>query len=225
MVNNKNSTQTSFEIQVVTFQYQLLDDLYFSSVSQKEMDEIDDVKGSEGLCGSHITENGDIIFFIFVSKDLDPDICLKVFCDEFYHYCINRVVYKWLDPQPTGEVPLLTSFVSEMLSHKACWNCKHLGSITCWKHPNNVIHIPIDESLDDELFSVAALKRLNMIKQALKECLFIKMYDIDDFTERESTELSSSLTFLHKLQARARISKKTKRGIEMPIMCRLRRCL
>jgi len=210
--NNTPLTQTSSQMQIVTFQHQLLDDLYFSYVSQKEMDEIHEVgaQGSMGCCGSHITIDGDLIFFIFVKRDLDLDIFLKVFCDEFHHYCINKIIYKWLDPQFTGKIPPLTAFVSEMLSHEACWDCKHLGSIKCWKHPNNPIqkvHIrAFLESLGDE----ALFKLSKEIIRTSKDCLFVKMYDFDGFAQRLSIRIISVLTFLHRLLAR--IIKKAQKG-------------
>lgn len=182
MANAKTSTQTSSQMQIVTFQHQLFDDLYFSCVSQKEMDEKDDVKGSMGLCGTHITADGDLIFFIFVRRDLDLDIFLKVFCDEFYHYCISKIIYKWLDPQITGEIPSLTTFVIEMLGHKACWDCKHLGNISCWKHPHNIIQKAYTRAFLESLENKALFKLLKETTRTSEDCLFLKMFreDHDD---------------------------------------------
>jgi len=175
MADNKNSTQTSSQKQVVTFQYQLLDDLYFSYVNQKEMAKIGALKKSLGKCRTYYTNTNREIFGIYVIRDLEPGIFLKVFCHEFYHYIIHRVVYKWLDPQLTGEVPPLTSFIFEMLCREACWDCQHLGSISCWEHPNNPIQNVIKGTIDVESLEDDALLRLcEETKRHLDNCLFIK---------------------------------------------------
>lgn len=181
------------------FQYQLLSDLYFSSLNQKEMDELDGAKGSFGLCASYYGRNKGLIFAVYVRKDLDIDAFLNAFCDEFYHYCIDKIIYKWLDPQITGKIPPLTTLVSEMLSHKACWDCKHLGSLNCWKHPRNPIQLPIDKSLDDEALYKTALELREVIEKALENCLFIKMYNVDDFEDQLYRQLESSRILLGKL--------------------------
>jgi len=173
--NNTASTQESSEKEITLCpQYQLLDDLYFSCFSQKMIEKIRG-KGCLGSCASSVKTNKGYIFFIFVRRDLDPKIFLEIFYHEFYHYCINKIVLEWLDPE--AYQPMFT-FVTEMLTDEECWDCKHFGSINCCKHPNSVIQKILTHSNDSSLKNNESSLRIHEeFERAARDCHWVGVFD------------------------------------------------
>jgi len=175
--NNTASTRKSSKEQKTLYpQYQLLDDLYFSCVSQKEMDRIRG-RGCLGSCGASVRTNKGRIFLILVRRDLDPKIFLEIFYHEFYHYCINKIVLELVDPE--AYLPMF-SFVTEMLTDEECWYCKRFGTTNCIKHPNSVIQKILMHSIDSsQTNKESSLKIRREFARAAMDCRWVGVFEKD----------------------------------------------